>query len=272
MAAVYSRRTVLAAIDVLDCWNHAQFTEFLVELGPAIYPHIRDEATSLKKRLSDLKIFFDRNPGFVVDGTPLEDVFIERAVAMLPPEPKQTFEWSRGPRRTDYMEAFLRALERDGFVVSEGALRRALPTEIGLPDAESELVRLLDKHGFEIAKSHLNQAVDAHARANWAGANGQIRTFIDALLDTIAERIDAANAVLSTGQPRRIKLAQANFLSTALNEWNDQGTGYFNGLIRRLHPEGPHPGLSDEDDSTYRLHVVLLTAKLLMRRFDRGPA
>lgn len=270
MAATYSRRTVVAAIDVFSKWYHADLTAFLVELGPQVYKNIREEPTSLSKRLSDLKIFVDDRPGFLVDGTSLGVIVVERAVALLPPEPEH--EWSRGPQRTPAMEAFVRALELDGYIVSKGALRRALPTDIGLPETESELVRLLDKHGFAIAKSHLNQAVDAHARANWAGANGQIRTFIDALLDTIAEKIDAANAALSTGQPRRIKLAQAGFLSTALNEWNDQGTGYFNGLIRRLHPEGPHPGLSDEDDSTYRLHVVLLTATLLMRRFDRGPA
>jgi hypothetical protein len=56
-----------------------------------------------------------------------------------------------------------------------------------------------------------------------------------------------------------------------LNEWDDDGKGFINGLVKRLHPQGPHPGLSDEDDSTFRLHVVLLTATLLLRRFARGP-
>jgi hypothetical protein len=37
-------------------------------------------------------------------------------------------------------------------------------------------------------------------------------------------------------------------------------------FFRRLHPAGSHPGLSDEDDSTFRLHLVLLVARNLLRR------
>ena len=58
------------------------------------------------------------------------------------------------------------------------------------------------------------------------------------------------------------------FLSRHLNEWADNGTGFVNGLVKRLHPQGAHPGLSDEEDSTFRLHVILLTARMLITRFD----
>jgi len=34
---------------------------------------------------------------------------------------------------------------------------------------------------------------------------------------------------------------------------------------RRLHHHGAHPSLSDENDSTFRLHLVLLVARLLLR-------
>ena len=45
----------------------------------------------------------------------------------------------------------------------------------------------------------------------------------------------------------------------------------FNGLFNRLHPEGNHPGLSDEDDSTFRLHIVIIVARLLLRRYVNDP-
>lgn len=269
MTYQFSRRTVIAAIDLFEGQYHADLTAFLMELGPTVYTHIRTEPISLKNRLSDLKRYVDQFPETLIDGAPLQLILVERAVSLLPPEPE--YEWSRQPRVTPAMETFIRTLELDGFTVTEGALRRTLPTDIGLPETESELMRLLAHHGLDIAKSHLQQAMDAHARGNWAGANGQIRTFLDALLDTITERIDPATATLPTGQPRRAKLASWNFLSIQLNEWGDDGKGFLNGLVKRLHPQGPHPGLSDEDDSTFRLHVVLLTATLLLRRFDRGP-
>jgi hypothetical protein len=40
--------------------------------------------------------------------------------------------------------------------------------------------------------------------------------------------------------------------------------------MRRLNPEGSHPGLSDDEDCSFRLNIVLLTASLLLRRYDRG--
>ena len=33
-----------------------------------------------------------------------------------------------------------------------------------------------------------------------------------------------------------------------------------------LHTDGSHPGLSDEEHSTFRLHIVLVTAPTFLRR------
>jgi hypothetical protein len=146
------------------------------------------------------------------------------------------------------------------------ALRKAL-------DTEDEITRLLKKHDLTTPKGHLDQALDAHGRGDWAAANGQIRTFLDALLDEIAAKLDPSSGNLASGQPRRAKIAALGFLSRDLNEWDDKGTGFLNGLVKRLHPQGAHPGLSDEKDSAFRLHIVLLTARLFLTRFDtRAPA
>jgi hypothetical protein len=270
MAVTYSRRCLIAALDLLEAkWTHAMFTAFLDEAGPQIYSQVRNEPTNLRNRMSDLKRLIDQRPDLAVDGEPLMSLIVQRAAKLLPA--KTDHPWSQPAEPTEAEATFLRALEMDGFTVSGGMLRRSLPADLGLPATESDLVRLLTKFNLDTAKGHLEQAVDAHARANWAGANGQIRTFLDALLDGIAERIDPDAKNLPTGQPRRAKLAIHRFLSVPLNEWGDDGRGFINGLVKRLHPEGPHPGLSDEDDSTFRLHIVLLTTTLLMRRFERGP-
>ena len=177
--------------------------------------------------------------------------------------------WSESFPPPQEMDTFRRVLQKDGFVVADRSLRPALPTDIGLPSIGSELMQLLERHGFSTAKGHLEQAFDADARGNWASANGQLRSFFDALLDKIAEKLDPSVHAIGSGQPRRAKLASLRFLSISLNEWDNGGTGFINGLVRRLHPQGAHPGLSDEDDSTFRLHFVLITAALLLRRYDR---
>jgi hypothetical protein len=61
-------------------------------------------------------------------------------------------------------------------------------------------------------------------------------------------------------------LAQQGFLSQARNEWRQDGKGFIQGLFKLLHTQGSHPGLSDEDDSAFRLHVVLVTARSYLRR------
>ncbi len=263
----YSRRTIIAAIDVLESrYSQAEITSLLTDFGPDVYTAIRGETTaSAKKRMNDLKQFVDAHPAQRVDDGLLENILVERAASLFPiPDP----DWPDQDTLLPVLEKFKRVLEQDGFEITAGSLRRTLPADIGLPGTESDLVRLLDRHRFGTAKGHLEQAMENHARGNWAAANGQLRTFFDALLDAVAERLDPAAKELDSGQQRRAKLGALNFLSIPLNEWGDDGRGFINGLVRRLHPQGAHPGLSDDDDCTFRLHVVLLTAALLLRRFD----
>jgi hypothetical protein len=266
----FSRRAVIAAIEVLDQhMSQAQLTRYLLKLGPDFLRWVGDEKISVSKRLNNLIGIVDQRPDRQLDsGELLRDVLVEEAVSrILPPEPKAAWLSESGPAPS-YVQAFQRALAIDGFTVSDGVLRRALPIDIGLPAVQSEVDRLLEKHGFTTAKGHLKQALEAHTRGSWAAANSQIRTFLDALLDDVAVKLDPAALAVSSGQQRRIKLAEQGFLSRELNEWDGNGLGFINGLAKRLHPKGSHPGLSDDDDSTFRLHVELLTARLLLARFD----
>jgi hypothetical protein len=114
---------------------------------------------------------------------------------------------------------------------------------------------------------HLGQGIEAHARGDWAAANAQFRTFLESLFDEIA-RVCAGDAKTAglTSENRRRLLAEMGFLAEDRNEWTQDGKNYINGLFKMLHTEGSHPGLSDEDHSTFRLHVVLVTARTFLRR------
>jgi len=216
---------------------------------------------------------YDEQPLRCIDGGKLfADAIVEKAVSYLP-SAQAAFSWHEPPPLSDDQSALLHALDRDGFAVTDGLLRRTLPTAVNLPEAEDEIVRLLNKHRFAVANGHLEQAFANHSSGQWAAANSQIRSFLDSLLDEIAEKINPSVAGMPSGQPRRTQLAAQGFLSRPLNEWDDNGLGFINGLVKRLHPHGSHPGLSDQDDSTFRLHTVLLTARLLLARFDsRGTS
>jgi hypothetical protein len=264
----FSRRTIIAAIETMDTMTHAYLTRFLLTLGADFPEHVADETISIARRLNTLIQLFDRDPERRVDsGELLGNALVDHAFTLLP----RQYDWSKPEDLPPCFATLHHSLRLDGFVITDGALRRTLPASVKLPEAENEIVRLLNKHGFAVAKGHLDQAFTAHATGHWASANAQIRNFLDGLLDAIAERIDPSAANMPSGQLRRTTLAAHGFFSRELKEWDDNGLGFINGLARRLNPQGSHPGLSDDDDSTFRLHTVLLTARLLLVRFDTWP-
>ena len=154
-------------------------------------------------------------------------------------------------------------------------IRAVLGTEkintIDLPAADDEVHVLLNRYNLGTPLGHLDQAITAHTRCDWAAANGQSRSFLESLLDEAAYMlVPNPPRAPNQGEARREALPnlQSPFLSADLNEWGNQGKNLVNGVFKRLHPQGAHPGLSDEEDSTFRLHLVLLLGRLLLRRLD----
>lgn len=163
------------------------------------------------------------------------------------------------------------SLLRDGFQINEYRSISVLPVEADLPEREDELRQLLDAHGFSTPEGHLEQAISAHARGDWASANSQLRTFIESLFDCIAETLlPNISATHTTSEARRAALASLPqpFFMPELNEWIGNGGGFVQGFWRRLHPQGSHPGLSDKIDSTFRLHLVILVGHHFLKRLN----
>ena len=65
-------------------------------------------------------------------------------------------------------------------------LRRMLPLNVPLMvnrAAQSELIAMLVDHGFAVSKGHLDQAIAAFSRGDWAAANSQLRTLFEDCLN-----------------------------------------------------------------------------------------
>ena len=73
-------------------------------------------------------------------------------------------------------------------------------------------------------------------------------------------------ALRKTSENRRTLLAEKGFLSSSRNEMTTDGKSFVSGLFKMLHSDGSHPGLSNEDHSTFRLHLVLVTSRTVLRR------
>ncbi|MDD9309812.1 hypothetical protein PUS82_00505 [Cytobacillus firmus] len=163
-----------------------------------------------------------------------------------------------------------RLLLKDGFVIEESKLIRTFETDIDFQTNETLLERLLNKHNLTTAKGHYNQASNAFNRGDWAACNAQLRTYVEELMIKLAEKITGKDFKDKSYQAK-IALSKANppIFYRELNEWKDNRTGYFETFWDRLSPHGSHPGLSDEDDSIFRLHLVQISTLEILKRFDK---
>lgn len=263
-AVPFTRPTIVAAVTFLAKIYQAPFNHMVLRLG--LEDEIAsDTAISVAKKADVLGRIVVQRPSDPVDtleGTlSLAEAVIREAVQLMHPEPGNDLEidLARGLARDGYVVAFDEQTNRP-------TLRAALPDELGLPAVDDEVHELLKHFGFAEPLGHLGQGIEAHARGDWAAANAQFRTFLEGLFDAIAFHEGADRAEQPTSENRRAWLATTGYLTETRNEWTHDGKNYINGLFKMLHTDGSHPGLSDEDHSTFRLHIVLVTARTFLRR------
>lgn len=266
--APFSRPTIVAASEALECCTQAAFDQVVLRLAleQSVPP---GPSLSVAKKCGSVARAVLSQPTLTIQTLEgpqtISEALIREAVAKC----SNSMDIPAEAR-------LRRGLALDGFVPlwdeleQKLTIRAALPPSFGLTGADDEVHELLRTLGFPVSEGHLTQAIDAHARGDWAAANSQIRTFLESLLDEIAIRLNLDPNANLTSENRRSALAQANYISQARNEWSADGKNYVNGLFKMLHTEGSHPGLSDEDHCTFRLQVVLVTSRMFLRRLHLG--
>lgn len=263
----FSRTTVVALINALEKGlTVAEFDRMLLRYG---LEDIAPASLGTKpKRLNALAEYLIDTPQATGPlGSPLVLELIEEEIS------RRRDSYAFGGSIEDALPELVNSLKKDGYAIQDGSLRTMLPQSVQLPKKEDELQSLLDRFQFDMAKGHLDQSIAAHTRGDWASANGQLRTFVESLFSSIAQVLAPQEvAQLGSSHQQREFLAKLTppFLDPSLNEWElgDKG-GFVQGFWRRLHPQGSHPGLSDEEDSTFRLHLVVLTMHHFLKRLDK---
>jgi len=279
----FNRMTVVAAAELISTFSsHSEMEILEVEWGIAG----RYATGNKSARVAGLaKVAIEENGEVVTEAgrVGLARALVERAIK-APARVKNSDSWKK----------LVAGLRFDGFEIVETQteieadrpwgsprvetaiqLARMLPADVpGLDfrEAESEVEQLLDRHGFSVAKGHLRQAISAFARGEWASANGALRNFYESYLNEFADRLGYSGP--DSSKAKRDFLGGGvtpPFLLSDYNEWNanDQKPQFVQGLMSRMHPHGGHPGLSEEEDATFRLQINLVTARLFLRRFDQ---
>jgi len=134
---------------------------------------------------------------------------------------------------------------------------RLVPTLPGVQvtDEVTWIERDLDLRGWKTAAGHYHQAIEAFAAGRWASANGQLRAFFEEVV------CRAAGVPLGNGQVQKAfdALDAAGHLVKGESEFGKA-------LWKLLHANGSHPGLSDQDESRFRLLAMTGYARYLLRR------
>lgn len=250
---MFSRKTILEIIKALRFQTHDEVERFGIEFEiEAVISgtYIKQKETSIAKHLIS-------NPEAIgPNGSRLAIEVIEYAI-----KHHNGFEsFSESHPELEH------SLERDGFELTNIGLRRKLPAEFPVVEQEDQLISLLEKFGFATAKGHYEQAVAAHSRGEWAAANAQLRTFVEEFFNQTQTIVCPGR--YSSSNERKIALAKAGFFIKDYNEYLFNGTGFVEGFWKRLHPEGSHPGLSEQSDSTFRLHLVILVIHHFLMRLE----
>ena len=273
--APFTSRTLLAASDFFEkAGTTAKFDLMVQRLELTQWVPSGDKMSVAKKRYFFNEALLERVNQLILtrEGQMTRgEAFIREAVRLM----------SSSPDSYQEQKDFERCLALDGFEVSwvEGEcgtgsppwLRRGLPKDVDLPAGDDQVHQLLEHFAFRTTLGHIDQAIEAHTRGDWAAANGAMRVFLESLFVDIAVRITPAELPPKPGMNHAFQaLAKCQFLSEPRAEWTQDGKGMLSGLWKMLHTEGAHPGLSNEDHSTFRLHLVLVTARTVLNRLYKN--
>jgi hypothetical protein len=179
-------------------------------------------------------------------------------------------EWGDKVELAKIHPLLVNTLLRDGYKTEGFQLNRTIPQELESAKIPDEFIGNLNHFQLAIALGHLEQAQTNYKDGNWAAANAMIRSCFEAVLIFINGRVNPNNPTTSGGEAIT-KLTNSGFFREDLNETDKQSQpyGFVGGLWKMLHPHGSHPGLSVEEDSTFRYHISFVTLNYYLKRLRK---
>lgn len=270
------RGAIAVTCDLLECIpTNAEIEGMLLEYG--LSDQI-ENGGSIAKTVLNIKRFAVAQPDHIVQtdfGTkPLPVALIDAAINVAGQRGDLPL-WQKLERYLNLdgytlQKQVTAGMFKDDVVIT--GITITMPGYVALPEAVSEVDQLLDRYGLNVAQTHLSSAKENITQEDWEAANSQCRTFLEALTDGIADLLfPGETALLPSGLAKRQLLAKHGFLSREKHEFGDgNGQTFLPGLAKLLHPDGAHPGISTQHDAMFRLQLVVITARWLLKRLEAG--
>jgi hypothetical protein len=153
----------------------------------------------------------------------------------------------------------LQSLKVDGYNLHGGEIVIASIEE--LQKTKVSLENKLRRANFDVALQHYQQAWENYVLGNWEAANGQLRSFLEALFDDLAVRLyPQAAGQEDSGGGRRKLLQTRGFIES-------EKASLIKGFFDMAHTKGAHPGLSSEEDCRLRAAVCTQLAGYYLDKY-----
>jgi hypothetical protein len=160
------------------------------------------------------------------------------------------------------LTTLLAALNLDGFDFRNGRLVAATPAPAMLAPEMSALESDLAAMGMVTASEHYRQATDNFTDGNWEASNGQTRSFLEDFLITACERESGRAFRDPNGALQHLR--DTTFLDA--EEWN-----ILRSLWSGVQNNGPHRGLSSDQEALFRVHMATAVARYLVHKLQPAP-
>lgn len=270
------RGAIAVTCDLLACVDtNAEIEGLLLEYGLS---DLIESGGSIAKTVLNMKRFAVAHPHYIIQtdfgSKPLPVALIDAAIKVAGHRGDLPL-WQKLERYLNLDGYALQKQVTDGMFEEDvviTCITIAMPGFVALPEAVSEVDQLLDRYRLNVAQTHLSSAKENITQEDWEAANSQCRTFLEALTDGIADLLFPDEAAsLPGGLSKRQLLAKHGFLSREKHEFGDgNGQTFLPGVAKLLHPDGAHPGISTQHDAMFRLQLVVVTARWLLKRLEAG--
>ena len=153
--------------------------------------------------------------------------------------------------------ALLASLAVDGYEWGGDSLVSAMPVPAQPAPQVSALEMELDGHRLVVAATHYRQAIDNFVDGNFEAANGQLRSFLEALFQGVG---------VSNGAQANVGVSAAVLHLRRLGLLDDAECQFLRAFWAGVQDNGPHAGLSNEEEARFRLHAATAVARYILRK------
>ena len=154
-------------------------------------------------------------------------------------------------------DPLVEALRIDGYEVVEQRLVATTPGPAALASETSFLEETLQARGYNAAASHYRQAVDSYVDGRREASNGQLRSFLEALLLRLCKGVTGRRPGSSKGAIDQLRNAGAI---------DGDEADLLKGIVGVSNDRGAHAGLTDTEEALFRLHIATSVARYLLAR------